>query len=48
MIFNIKKILKPDDYVSEKTRAKYDKEIDELPVPPKFDKTKSKYQGKNK
>lgn len=46
IIFTIKKLINPDDYVTEKTRSKYENQIEELPISPKFDETSSKYKGK--
>lgn len=50
MIFSLKKLLSSDEYVTEKTRKKYEDLTDPfyslLPAP-KFDERKSKYRGKN-
>jgi len=47
LIFNIKKLLKPDDYVTDKTRMKYEDNGYDLPIPLKFDEKSSKYKGRN-
>jgi hypothetical protein len=47
LLFTVKKLIHPDDYVSERTRSKYENVIDELPIPPKFDEKSSKYRGKD-
>lgn len=47
IVFSIKRFFHPDDYVSEKTRSKYEDFNNDPPIAPKFDEEKSKYRGKN-
>lgn len=47
MIFNLRKLFHPDDFISERTRARYEEETIDPPIAPKFDETSTKYRGKN-
>lgn len=44
MVFNLKKLLNPDDFVTEKTRSRYEDETLDPPIAPKFDETSTKYR----
>lgn len=44
-LYQIQRILKPDEYVTERTRRKYEDTVYNLPIAIKFDPRKSKYRN---